>query len=107
MVQGRTENELETDPLLGPAIQFQLVIIGEACSTLEESTKSLMPAIPFSKIRSFRNRLVHGYFSVDPSLVWLIAVADVPVLSQECERTLEALFPETHTKLLEKRKEGS
>ncbi len=48
---------------------------------MEEATRDLMPEIPFASVRSFRNRLVHAYFSVDPDIVWSIAASGLPAVA--------------------------
>jgi uncharacterized protein with HEPN domain len=36
-----------------------------------------------------RDRLIHGYFSVDYELVWDIVTSKVPALKEEIERVLK------------------
>jgi uncharacterized protein with HEPN domain len=53
------------------AVERQLGIIGEALNKFEK----LFPDSQISnarKIVGFRNRLIHTYDSVDPSMVWAI-----------------------------------
>lgn len=47
-------------------------IIGEAANRLPEEFKDGFPEIDWQRIRGFRNRLVHDYFGIDYSIVWLI-----------------------------------
>lgn len=60
-----------TDKKTQSAVERQLGIIGEALNKFEK----LFPEsqIPNArKIVGFRNRLIHTYDSVDPSMVWAI-----------------------------------
>lgn len=41
------------------------------------------------KIAGFRNRIVHGYADVDPSIVWAIVQNEVPPLLEKSESLLE------------------
>lgn len=53
------------------AVERQLGIIGEAVNKFEK----LFPEMPLSnagKIVGFRNRLIHAYDAVDPSMIWAI-----------------------------------
>ncbi|MCJ7820879.1 MAG: DUF86 domain-containing protein, partial [Bacteroidales bacterium] len=53
------------------AVERQLGIIGEAVNKFEK----LFPDATLSnarKITGFRNRLIHAYDAVDPSIVWAI-----------------------------------
>ena len=60
-----------TDKKTQSAVERQLGIIGEALNKFEK----LFPESQISnarKIVGFRNRLIHTYDSVDPSMVWAI-----------------------------------
>lgn len=60
-----------TDKKTQSAVERQLGIIGEALNKFEK----LFPESRISnarKIVGFRNRLIHTYDSVDPSMVWAI-----------------------------------
>lgn len=62
-------------------------IIGEAANQLSRRLRSRRD-VPWSKIIAFRNRLIHGYWSVDLLLVWDVVVNDLPVLKIEAGRLL-------------------
>ena len=49
-------------------------IIGEATNRLIE--KGLLPD-EYRVVVDFRNRIAHGYFGIEPELVWLIATQDL------------------------------
>ena len=60
-----------TDKKTQSAVERQLGIIGEALNKFEKQ----FPESQISnarKIVGFRNRLIHTYDSVDPSMVWAI-----------------------------------
>ncbi|MBM3436909.1 MAG: DUF86 domain-containing protein [Bacteroidetes bacterium] len=64
------------------AIERQLSIIGEAVNKFEK----LQPESPLEssrKIVGFRNRLIHTYDAVDPSMIWAILVKHLPRLKSE------------------------
>jgi uncharacterized protein with HEPN domain len=42
---------------------------------------------------AFRNRLIHGYWSVDHLLVWDVIVTDLPLLKQDVARLLAMSLP--------------
>jgi uncharacterized protein with HEPN domain len=62
-------------------------IIGEAASRLSPALRSRSGA-PWGKIIAFRNRLIHGYWSVDLLLVWDVIANDLPVLKGEVDHLL-------------------
>ena len=65
-----------------------------------------MPAVSIVQVSWFRNRLVHGYFSVDMEVVWEVATTHAPSLALAAERALADLFPETYRRLQERRQAG-
>ena len=57
--------------LLRSAVERQLEIIGEALGIAAKDDDSVQTHIPeLPRIVALRNRLIHGYDSVDPELVW-------------------------------------
>ena len=45
-------------------------ILGEAVRHLPESLKSAHPAIPWATMAAVRNRIVHGYFGIDDTILF-------------------------------------
>jgi uncharacterized protein with HEPN domain len=62
-------------------------VIGEAASRLSPATRATA-GVPWAKVIAFRNRLIHGYWSIDHLLVWDVIVNDLPPLKKEVERLL-------------------
>lgn len=56
--------------MMQDAIIRNLEIIGEAVSKLSDEIKNSNIDIPWRKISGLRNRLIHGYVSVDLDIVW-------------------------------------
>jgi uncharacterized protein with HEPN domain len=48
------------------------------------------PEIPWPQVISLRNRLIHGYDTVDLSIVWHILRDDVPLLVRNLESVLDS-----------------
>ena len=38
-----------------------------------------------------RDRLIHGYFGVNPEVVWITVVKDLPPLKEKLEKLLDEL----------------
>jgi uncharacterized protein with HEPN domain len=65
-------------------------IIGEAANSLSPAARNRSD-LAWRKIIAFRNRLIHGYWSVDLLLVWDAIAKDIPVLKQEVIRLIAEL----------------
>jgi uncharacterized protein with HEPN domain len=80
LVQGKTRADLDTDRLLNLALVRLLEIIGEAANRIPEEEQARHTEIPWPQIVSLRNRLIHGYDSVDFDILWQIVTEDLPPL---------------------------
>jgi uncharacterized protein with HEPN domain len=65
MASGRTRGELDTDRQLNLSLVRLLEIIGEAAGRVPAWQRLRYPDIPWPEIIGLRNRLIHGYDSVD------------------------------------------
>lgn len=77
--------------LIRSAVERQFEIIGEALGRAareDPALADLMPEIP--RIVGLRNRLIHGYDSVDDQIVWDIVQTKLPALQATLERQLTA-----------------
>ena len=83
-----TEETFIADVMRRDAAAMSLLIIGETTRRLLETTKGLAPEIPWSAIVSLRNRIAHGYETVDHRLVWRVLADDLPALADAVERIL-------------------
>jgi uncharacterized protein with HEPN domain len=50
--------------------------------------------VPWRVITGVRNRVSHGYFDVDPGVVWNTVTRDLPELQGSVTRILAGLDPE-------------
>lgn len=69
--------------LIQDAVIRRLEIIGEAVKNLSEELRERYPDIPWQAIAANRDRLIHGYFVVDPKRVWRTVVESVPALERD------------------------
>lgn len=67
-----------------------LVVIGEAARRLPAAVQDEAPEIPWPVIVSLRNRIAHGYRSIDHNIVWGIVQAHLPPLQAATRRMLAA-----------------
>ncbi len=64
------------------ATVYCLQIIGEAVKNISEEIKEKYQDIPWHKIAGMRDRLIHGYFTVDSERVWETIKRDLPPLKK-------------------------
>ena len=83
-----TEAEFLADLKGRDAAAMSLLVIGETARRLLDETKARAPEIPWSAIVSLRNRIAHGYETVDHRLVWQVLIEDLPELAGAVERLL-------------------
>ena len=63
-------------------------LIGEAASQVPQEVRGKYPNVPWPKIVSMRNRLIHGYDVVDYEILWDTITEDLPLLITELERII-------------------
>jgi uncharacterized protein with HEPN domain len=86
---GRSFTEYEADRKFRRAVEREFEIIGEALNrlgNLDPATSSSISELP--RIVGFRNRLIHGYDSVDDATVWGIIEGHLPKLLAQAEALL-------------------
>ena len=69
------------------ALAHLVQIVGEAASHVSMESRLAHPEIPWHRIVSTRNRIVHDYLNIDYDLVWRIVNENLP----ELEKYLEPL----------------
>jgi uncharacterized protein with HEPN domain len=79
-IEGRQRTELDTNEMLYLALIRLLEIIGEAAARTSEEIRIKYPGVPWQQITGMRNRLIHGYFEIDPETVWQTVKLELPQL---------------------------
>jgi uncharacterized protein with HEPN domain len=86
--QGKSRADLDSNRLLNLALTRLIEIIGEAANRVPESLRAKYPELPWLQMVGARNRLIHGYDSVDFDILWAIVTKDLPVMIQQIEEIL-------------------
>lgn len=52
-------------------------------ASLSEEFRSRHPHVPWRAITGMRHHLVHGYFDIDPDIVWVAVTERIPDLKEQ------------------------
>jgi uncharacterized protein with HEPN domain len=86
LIQGKSRADLDTNRVLSLALVRLLEILGEAANRVTIATRQQNPSIPWSQIVSLRHRLIHGYDTINPDILWKILTDDLPLLISQLEK---------------------
>jgi uncharacterized protein with HEPN domain len=84
-----TRAEFDADERTQVWMVNRLQIIGEACRRLSDEFRVRHPEVPWRAIVGMRHHLVHGYFDVDPAIVWTAVTERVPELERQVRAALD------------------
>jgi len=93
MATGRERDDLSADMTLAMALTRCLEILGEAAARTSPEIRDRFRAIPFSRMISMRNRLIHAYFDIDLDIVWTTVKDDLPLLLTALDEALAGIDP--------------
>jgi len=86
----RTFDDYQKDRMFRRAIEREFEIVGESLKRIRDDEEKVFDSIAHSSsIVGFRNRLTHGYDSIDDAIVWGIVSGHVPLLIAEAETALQ------------------
>lgn len=81
------------------AVERSFEILGGAAGLLPVEVRERFPELPWRVVIDHRNRLIHGYATVDPARVWRTVVADLPPLRTQLEDIVTLLKGEMPTRM--------
>jgi uncharacterized protein with HEPN domain len=86
-VDGMTYADFAKDEKTQYAVIRAIEVIGEAAKMIPDDLRGMYPEIPWREITGTRDKLIHGYFGVNLSVVWRTIQEDLPSLAEQL-RTL-------------------
>lgn len=90
--EGKTRRDLDLDRLFNLALTRLVEIIGEAANRVPDEVQNKYLDLPWIQMIGARNRLTHGYDSVDFDILWAIVSRDLPIVITRLEKILEEDF---------------
>jgi uncharacterized protein with HEPN domain len=85
-VQGMDEVMFANDRRTQQAVIMSLIVIGEAASKVMDDFPDFAanhPEVPWRSMRGMRNRMAHGYFDINLTVVWETVRTALPTLLQQ------------------------
>ncbi|MCG5516952.1 MULTISPECIES: DUF86 domain-containing protein [unclassified Ectothiorhodospira] len=86
---GKSKADFIGDEQLQDAVVRNIEIIGEAAKNISQHAPDFSnknPQIPWPALYAMRNRLSHGYWTIDLDIVWQVVHRDLHELKQKLEQ---------------------
>ena len=80
--------------LVQDAVAWNLTVIGEAAAMILSHDPDFAdgyPGLPLRRARGMRNRIAHGYDSIDHHIVWFVVADELPGMLEHARRAKAAL----------------
>lgn len=85
----RDLSEMETDRVLLSAVERELMVLCEAMFLLNDYDPETAARVPDArKIIATRHKLVHGYSTIQPTVLQTIVLTDVPTLIEPLKQLI-------------------
>lgn len=84
-------SELEHNRLLRDALLWNFTVLGEAAKAVSADLKTLHPEVPWRRPSDTRNRIVHGYWSIDLEILHTTAIEQLPSMIKALRAVLVEL----------------
>lgn len=85
---GISSEDFKNDSKTYDSVLHNLMIIGEAANKIPDEVKEKNIRINWRGIIGMRNIIAHGYFIVDPDIVWVTIQERLPELADEINRLI-------------------
>lgn len=88
LAAGKTEDDLRNNRLLQLGLVRLVEIVGEAAAGVPPEERERHPVIPWGDVIGMRNKLIHGYDTVDLAILWDTVTNELPGLIRAVESIL-------------------
>ncbi|SRR6266487_336507 len=94
LAAGVTAEQLRDDRLRSESLLWNFTVLGEAAAQLSDAVKERFPHVPWQQPARLRNRIVHGYWSIDMEILHTTASDQLPSFASDLRTVLDALAAE-------------
>ena len=88
-VEGMDFDAFAADDKTVSAVVRKLEIVGEATKNVPETIRQKYPQVPWRQMAGMRDRLIHGYYDVNYSVVWEVVTELIPPLQPTIKQILK------------------
>jgi uncharacterized protein with HEPN domain len=86
--------EFEQDRTHRDALLWNFTVLGEAAAQLSKGLTERFPEVPWKQPSMLRNRIVHGYWSIDMNVLQTTAQDQLPSFADQPREVLSAVLSE-------------
>lgn len=76
------------------ALLWNFTVLGEAAAQLDADIKARFPEVPWAQPARLRNRIIHGYWSIDLEILHTTATNLLPGFVHQMQEVLDVLEAE-------------
>lgn len=84
-IDGMSHEEFVSDEKTVDAVRRNLEILGEASKLISEDVREQAPEMPWSEMAGMRDKLIHGYATIDLDIVWQTISEHIPQLRSKLD----------------------
>ncbi len=88
LLDGVMYDDLVSDFRINFAVFRALEIVGEATKRLPISLRDQYPNVPWKEMAGMRDRIIHGYDTVDYLIVWDTVKKRIPIVKPQIQQIL-------------------
>jgi uncharacterized protein with HEPN domain len=90
LTAGMSREGFTSDRVVSLAVIRLLEVLGEAANGVSEDLRARHGVLPWGRMISMWNRLIHGYYDLNLDIIWSTVSEDVPPLVQALEEVIRA-----------------
>lgn len=85
---GRSFEEFADDQDSLEIVAWNFQVLGEASTHIPADVVDIHPELPWRDMRAMRKQVIHGYFRLNPKVLWDTATVEVPTLISPLQKLL-------------------